>query len=112
MKSKLLSSLVVLCLTLALSTPVDAAQGAEIRIRVSISIKIMIKITYNGTYRSSSSSSPSEYRLTPQDVAAVPGKDGSSVDISWSAPLNGAPSKGYEVKLYLWKQGLIRHQFR
>jgi hypothetical protein len=106
MTSKLLSFLVVFCLTLALSTPVDAAQGAEIRIRVSISIKIMIKITYNGTYRSSSSI-PSEYRLIPQNVKAVRGEDGSSVDISWSAPLNGAPSKGYEVELALKSRELL-----
>ena len=106
MKSKLLSSIVVFCLTLVLSTPVDAAKGADIRIRVSISIKIMIKITFNGTYRSTSSI-PSEYRLIPQNVKAVRGEDGSSVDVSWSAPLNGAPSKGYEVELALKNRRLL-----
>jgi hypothetical protein len=97
MKSKLLSFLVVFCLTFALSTPVETAQAGY---RVTISWKITIKITITGTYRSSSSM-PSEYRLTPQDVKAVRGIDGSSVDISWSPPLNGAPSKGYEVELAL-----------
>ena len=97
MKNKLLSSLVVFCLTLALATPVETAQAGY---RVTISWKITIKITITGTYRSSSSM-PSEYRLTPQDVKAVRGIDGSSVDISWSPPLNGAPSKGYEVELAL-----------
>jgi hypothetical protein len=97
MKSKLLSSLVVFCLTLALATPVETAQAGY---RVTISWKITIKITITGTYRSSSST-PSEYRLTPQDVKAVRGIDGSSVDISWSPPLDGAPSKGYEVELAL-----------
>jgi hypothetical protein len=97
MKSKLLSFLVVFCLTLALATPVETAQAGY---RVTISWKITIKITITGTYRSSSST-PSEYRLTPQDVKAVRGIDGSSVDISWSPPLDGAPSKGYEVELAL-----------
>jgi hypothetical protein len=97
MKSKLLSFLVVFCLTLALATPVETAQAGY---RVTISWKITIKITITGTYRSSSSM-PSEYRLTPQDVKAVRGIDGSSVDISWSPPLDGAPSKGYEVELAL-----------
>ena len=106
MRSKVLSFLIVFCLTLALSTPVEVAQGAGIRIRVSISIKIMIKITVKGTY-SFSSSIPSEYRLIPQNVEAVRGEDGSSVDISWSAPLNGAPSKGYEVELALKDRRLL-----
>ena len=103
MKSKLLSSLVVFCLTLALGTPVDTAQAGY---RVTISWKITIKITITETYRSSSST-PSEYRLTPQDVKAVRGLDGSSVDISWSPPLDGAPSKGYEVELALKNRRLI-----
>ena len=97
MKSKLFSSLVVFCLTLALATPVDTAQAGY---RFTISWKFTIKITITGTYRSSSST-PSEYRLTPQDVKAVRGIDGSSVDISWSPPLDGAPSKGYEIELAL-----------
>jgi len=97
MKSKLLSSLAVFCLTLALATPVETAQAGY---RVTISWKITIKITFTGTYRSSSST-PAEYRLIPQDVKAVRGIDGSSVDISWSPPLDGAPSKGYEVELAL-----------
>jgi hypothetical protein len=105
MKSKLLSSLVVFFLTLALTTPVDAAQASRYR-SVTISWKITIKITFTGTYRSSSSK-PSEYRLAPQDVEVVRGKDGSSVDISWAAPLNGAPSKGYEVELALKNRRLL-----
>ena len=105
MKSKFLSYLVVFCLTLALSTPVEAAEASRYR-SLTISWKITIKITITGTYRSSSSK-PSEDLLIPQNVKAVRGKDGSSVDISWSAPRIGAPSKGYEVELALKNRELL-----
>ncbi len=103
MKSRLLPFLVVFCLTLALSTPLDTAQA---RYRITLSWKFTFKITITEKSRSSSSM-PSEYRLTPQDVKAVRGIDGSSFDISWSPPLNGVPSKGYEVELSLKNRRLL-----
>jgi len=105
MKSKLLSYLIVFCLTLTLTTPVDAAEASRYRYAY-ISWKFTFKITFTGLYRSSSSSKPSEYLLIPREVKAVREKDGSSVDISWLPPSIGAPSMGYEVELSLRSRSL------
>jgi hypothetical protein len=86
-------------------TPLENTQASEIRVTVRISIKIMIKVSLIGSSRTSSM--PPATSLSPRNIQTAPGESGSSIDISWSPPLNGTPSGGYKIELLVRNRVLM-----